>query len=59
MTKNLAVQKEYYDVNARGIIEFEEGERVLVQGINSKIWKPAIIRIKLKQPRSYIVWDGR
>ena len=55
MTKNLAVQKEYYDVSARGIIDFEEGERVLVQDINSKIWNPAIIRIELKQPRSYIV----
>ena len=55
MTKNLAVQKEYYDVNARGIIEFVKGERILIQDINSKIWKPAKIRIKLKQPRSYIV----
>ena len=30
MTKNLAVQKQYYDVNAREIVDFEEGERVFI-----------------------------
>ena len=44
-------QNEYYDSNVREIENFEEGENVLVQDINSKMWKPEIIIEKLKQPR--------
>ena len=34
MTKNLSVSKEYYDVHARGIIDFEEEERVEIGSRN-------------------------
>lgn len=56
MIKNQKSQQKYYDQQSINPHIYENGEQMLLQNINTKIYEPAVIIIKnLEGPRLYLL----